>query len=109
MSNVGLLVNAKIAAVLHDVVEDSAWTLDQLREEGFSEEVIHAVDALTHREGEEYMAYVARAAANPLARLVKLADLEDNMDIRRLPVLRDKDIERIRRYHAARSWILSQQ
>jgi (p)ppGpp synthase/HD superfamily hydrolase len=96
-------MNAKIVAVLHDVVEDSAWTLDQLRSEGFAAEVVGAVDAVTHRQGEDYFAYVSRAAADPLARQVKLADLEDNMDIRRISHVRDKDLERVRRYHTA--WI----
>src|SRR4051794_27877845 len=72
-------LNAKMAGVLHDVVEDTPWTIEQLRAEGFSEEVLSAVDCLTHRDGEEYFDYVARAGSNPLARKVKLADLEDNM------------------------------
>jgi (p)ppGpp synthase/HD superfamily hydrolase len=94
-------LDAKTAAVLHDVVEDTPWTLEQLRGEGFSEAVLAAVDSLTHREGEEYFEYVARAGANPLARQVKLADLEDNMNVMRLAQVRDKDLERIRKYHQA--------
>ena len=100
MMRVGDL-NAKIVAVLHDVVEDSPWTLDGLRAEGFTEEVISGVDAVTHRQGEEYFAYVSRAGADPLGRQVKLADLEDNLDIKRLSHVRDKDLERVRKYHAA--------
>ena len=92
---------AKMTAILHDVVEDTAWTLDQLRAEGFAEAVIEAVDSLTHREGEEYFEYVARAGSNPLARRVKLADLEDNMNIMRLAHVHDKDLERVRKYHKA--------
>ncbi|MBN1659339.1 MAG: HD domain-containing protein [Anaerolineae bacterium] len=89
-------------AALHDVVEDSTeWTLERLRGEGFSEEVVEAVDHLTRREGETYEAFVERAAGNPIARRVKLADLADNMDIRRLRVLGEKEVERLRRYHAA--------
>ena len=91
-----------MAAVLHDVVEDTPWTLEQLRQEGFSEEVLAAVEAVTHRAGETYEAYLARAAADPIARKVKRADLEDNMDLRRLSALTDKDVERLRRYH--RTW-----
>jgi (p)ppGpp synthase/HD superfamily hydrolase len=92
----------RTVAALHDVVEDSEeWTLDRLREEGFSEEVVEAVDHLTRREGETYEAFVERASGNPIARRVKLADLADNMDIRRLKVLGEKEVERLRRYHAA--------
>jgi (p)ppGpp synthase/HD superfamily hydrolase len=94
-------LDAQTAAILHDVVEDTPWTLDQLRAEGFSESVLAAVDSLTHREGEEYVDYVARAGSNPLARRVKLADLEDNMNIMRLGEVRDKDLERVRKYHKA--------
>lgn len=71
---------ARIAAVLHDVVEDTPWTLDGLAAEGFREEVVSAVDALTRREGEIYLDFCRRAAEDPVARLVKLADLEDNLD-----------------------------
>jgi (p)ppGpp synthase/HD superfamily hydrolase len=95
----------KIAAVLHDVVEDTGWTLDGLRGEGFSESVLTAVDALTHRDGESYDEYLARAAADPTARKVKLADLEDNMNIKRLAELTDKDIVRLQKYHRLwRQW-----
>jgi len=92
---------AQMAGILHDVVEDTEWTLEQLRAEGFSEEVLEAVDCLTHRNGEEYFEYVARAGANALARRVKLADLEDNMNVMRLAEVRDKDLERVRKYHKA--------
>ncbi|MBV9852230.1 MAG: HD domain-containing protein [Armatimonadetes bacterium] len=87
-----------MAAVLRDVVEDTPWTLERLRQEGFPEEVLAAVEAVTHRAGETYEAYLARAA-DPIARKVKRADLEDNMDLRRLSALTDKDVERLRRYH----------
>ena len=75
---------ARMAAVLHDVVEDSDWTLGQLRARGFSEEVVHAVDCLTKRKGEEYEEFITRARQDPIARQVKIGDLEDNMDIRRM-------------------------
>jgi len=69
----------RIIAFLHDVPEKgSGWTLDRLKQEGFSPSVIAAVDALTKRVGEADDAFVRRAASNPLARPVKLADLEDN-------------------------------
>jgi (p)ppGpp synthase/HD superfamily hydrolase len=92
---------AQVAAALHDVVEDSDWTLDDLRREGFSETVVEIVDALTRREGEEYFDFARRAAATALGREVKRADLLDNMDIRRIANPSEKDWERLRRYRRA--------
>ncbi len=91
----------QVVAVLHDVVEDTTWTLEGLRGEGFSEEVIAAVDCLTRRTDESYEAFIERARDNPIARRVKLADLADNMDIRRIGTLTDKDMARLKRYHQA--------
>jgi len=88
----------RMAAVLHDVVEDTAWTLDDLRARGFPGEVLEAVDRLTRRPGEAYDAVVERAAAHPVARRVKLADLEDNLDLRRLEEVSAEDLERLGRY-----------
>jgi (p)ppGpp synthase/HD superfamily hydrolase len=95
---------AKVVALLHDTIEDSDVTADHLREEGFSEEIVEAVLAVTRREGEDYDDYVRRSAGNELGRMVKRADLEDNMDIRRLPELTDRDVERLRKY--LRAWRL---
>src|SRR5215813_11108424 len=92
---------AMIAAVLHDVVEDSDWTLEQLRGEGFSEEVLQAVDCLTRRDGETYDEFVARAQASPIARQVKIADLEDNMNVKRIGEITSKDLARLEKYHRA--------
>ncbi len=92
----------KIAAILHDVVEDTDWTLDRLSNEGFSAEVVQAIDCVTKREGESYEDFVRRSAANPVARRVKIADLEDNMDIRRLESVMPKDAERLNKY--LRAW-----
>lgn len=88
----------RIVGMLHDVVEDSSWTLLQLKEEGFSDDILDAVDALTRRSDETYDRFIARVARNKLATAVKLSDLTDNMDIRRLPYLSDKDIKRLKRY-----------
>jgi (p)ppGpp synthase/HD superfamily hydrolase len=92
---------AMMAAVLHDVVEDTGWTLEQLREEGFPGEVLEAVDCLTHREGESYPEFVGRVQTNPIARQVKIADLEDNMNIQRINQIGAKDLERLEKYHKA--------
>jgi (p)ppGpp synthase/HD superfamily hydrolase len=92
---------AMMAAVLHDVVEDSDWTLERLRERGFPEEVVAAVECLTHRDGESYEEFVERLKANQLARRVKLADLEDNMNVLRIGALGPKDLQRLEKYHRA--------
>lgn len=94
----------RMAAVLHDVLEDGGWTLTRLRQRGVPEPVLEALDRLTRREGESYEAFVARAAGNPISRRVKLADLEDNMDLRRLGIVTPRDAERLARYH--RAWVL---
>ena len=91
----------KTVAVLHDVVEDTDWTFDDLKKEGFPQEIISAVDCVTKRDGEAYEDFVSRSARNPIARRVKLADLEDNMDVRRMPAPTDKDVERLRKYRKA--------
>jgi len=91
----------RMVAVLHDVVEDSPWTLERLRGLGYPEEVLGALDCLTKREGETYEAFIERLLPNPLARRVKRADLEDNLDVRRLPAVTAKDAERLARYRAA--------
>lgn len=90
--------NERIVAVLHDVVEDTGRSFDDLRRLGFSEEVISALDCVTKREGEKYEQFVERSAANPIARRVKLADLQDNMDVRRLPAVAERDLERLAKY-----------
>ncbi len=88
----------KITALLHDIVEDSAWTLEKLEAEGFSHKIIEALDCLTKREGESYEEFIERVKSNPLAIKVKINDLEDNMDIRRLSQVSDKDAERLNKY-----------
>jgi (p)ppGpp synthase/HD superfamily hydrolase len=91
----------RIAAVLHDVLEDTIWTVDRLRIEGFSDTVLQALEALTKGEAEEYLAYVRRAGADPVARAVKFADLADNMDLSRLPSPTEHDRERLKKYKTA--------
>jgi (p)ppGpp synthase/HD superfamily hydrolase len=91
----------RTVAMLHDVVEDTPWTLERLREAGYPEDVLRALDALTRRDGETYEAFIERLRPDALARRVKLADLEDNMDVRRLTAVTPKDAERLARYRAA--------
>jgi len=92
---------AQMAAVLHDVVEDTPWTLDQLRGEGFSEELLVAVGLLTHEDGVSYDDYIERISSNPIARRVKMADLEDNMSLLEIPELSQRDLDRAQKYHLA--------
>ncbi|WP_431288939.1 HD domain-containing protein [Roseateles chitinivorans] len=99
---------ARIAGVLHDVVEDTDVTLANLQAEGFSEAVLSAVDALTKRPGESRLQAAERAAADPVAREVKLADNAENMDLSRLPSpLSERDLARLEEYRAVRALLLS--
>lgn len=94
--------SAQIVAVLHDLVEDTDTTLDDLRQEGFPEEIIVALDHLTHLPDANYELYIKRVKQNRLASLVKLRDLEDNMDIRRLDHKpRERDWLRLKKYRLA--------
>jgi len=77
---------ARIVAVLHDLIEDTPYTLAELRRRGYPPTIVTALDLLTHRDADPYAAYIARLAPDPLARRVKLADLADNLaNNRRLP------------------------
>lgn len=100
-------VEAKVAAVLHDVVEDTPWTLEELRAEGFGTDVVDAVDGLTRRVGEVYLDFCRRAASHELARRVKLADLADNLDPDRLAALPDSHRSLADRYRKAREILLA--
>lgn len=91
----------RIVAVLHDVVEDCAISLDDLRKEGFSEEVLSAIESVTKAPGESYEDFVERAAQNPIGRVVKLADLEENSDLSRIASPSWEDLERIEKYRRA--------
>lgn len=89
----------KIVGVLHDVIEDTDWTFEKLAEEGFSDKVITALKCVTKTsESENYDNFIDRIKKNPLAVAVKINDLTDNMDIRRLPYLSDKDVKRLKKY-----------
>lgn len=90
-----------IVAVLHDVVEDTDVTLEDLRNKGYSTEVVKAIDCLTQRGGGSYDQYISRIKSNDLARRVKIADLEDNLDLSRIPRPTDEDLARMQRYRKA--------
>ncbi len=95
----GKTLEEKIVGVLHDVVEDTDWTFERLEAEGFAPEVIAALRCVTKTsENENYDDFIGRVKKNPLAAAVKINDLTDNMDIRRLPYLSDKDVKRLKKY-----------
>jgi (p)ppGpp synthase/HD superfamily hydrolase len=88
----------RIVAILHDVVEDTDWTFAELKSEGFPEQILAALHCVTKQEGEDYEDFVKRSASNRLARRVKLADLEDNMDLRRNRKVTAEDLPRLQKY-----------
>ena len=88
----------KICGVLHDVVEDTPWTLEELEAEGFAPEIIETLALLTHDEQDSYESYIQQIHAHPIACRIKIHDLEDNMDIRRLPGIVEKDVKRLNQY-----------
>ena len=96
----------RMSAVLHDVVEDTPVTFEQLAREGFPQEVLLAVEALTKRPGESRLQAAERAAANPIARVVKLADNAENMDLSRIAAPTEKDFARLREYEQVRAFLL---
>lgn len=98
--NKGRSENEKIAGILHDLVEDiPGWSFERLSAEGFSDEVIEALRCVTKlSEEEDYDLFIERVKTNALAIKVKIADLEDNLDVRRIPELNDKDLKRLNKY-----------
>jgi len=97
----------RLAAILHDVVEDTELTFEDLADEGFVAEVVEAVRALTKLPGEARIQAARRALQNPIARVVKLADVADNMDISRISAPTERDFARLREYQAAREILLA--
>ena len=93
--------NSTCVALLHDVVEDSAMTFDDLIKEGFNEEIINALRLLTHKENVPYMEYVKDIKKNETAKKVKLADLKHNSDLSRLDVVDDWALKRNDKYQEA--------
>ena len=90
-----------VVALLHDVMEDSPYTFDDLKEMGFSEAVLSALRLLTHGDDTPYMDYVAAIKKNPIARAVKLADLRHNSDLSRMDEVTEKTFARREKYLAA--------
>ena len=88
-------------ALLHDVVEDTDITLDELRNDGFPNEVIEALSLMTHSDDVPYLDYVRAMKDNPIARKVKLAYLDHNCDLSRFEIVDDKALERVNKYKQA--------
>lgn len=86
------------AGVMHDVIEDSDYTLDNMEEDGFPEHIINAVDAISRREGESYEDFFNRAVQDPIAKKIKKADLEDKMRLKEYDKLSEKDLEKLNKY-----------
>ena len=93
--------NEQIIAILHDVIEDSDYTYDDLRNNGFSEDIINAIDSVTKRENENYFDFINRSKKNNLGRKIKIADINDNLDLSRLDNPQKEDYERIEKYKRA--------
>lgn len=91
----------KAVAYLHDVIEDTELTLEDLREYGFSKEVLKAIDVITKKKGQDYQTYLYSVKENKLVRVVKLANLRHNSDLTRLPKITKKDLERNKKYISA--------
>ena len=90
-----------IVALLHDVVEDTDITLDDLSYMGFDLKIIEALNLLTHKKDLEYMAYIQKIKKNPIASAVKIADLKHNSDLSRLDIIDEKAIARKEKYMKA--------
>lgn len=107
--NAGHTLQEKIVGILHDVVEDTSWTLEQLADEGFSNEIVEGVDAMSRRDNESYDQYIIRLQDNPIAVRVKLNDLTDNMDIRRWNEVQYHDLARLQKYLEAYKLLTEQE
>lgn len=96
-----------ITALLHDIVEDTNTTFEDLRKLGFSDNVINALKLMTHDKNIDYFEYVKNISKNPIARKVKIKDLEHNMDTSRLDEVTDKDLERVKKYKKCYKYLLN--
>lgn len=96
-----------IVALLHDTIEDTDITPEYLLNHGFPQYIVDGILSVTKRDGENYEDFVARAKQNPIGRMVKIHDLEDNMDIRRLSEISDESVSRLRKYLDAYHFLIS--
>ncbi len=94
-------LDEKVTALLHDVIEDTDITTNDLKDLGFPQYIIDSILSVTKRENEDYMDFILRSKSNIIGRNVKIQDLLDNMDLNRLSVVTDKDLKRLQKYIAA--------
>ena len=99
--DMGLDEDSVVSALLHDVIEDTSYTLEDLRQIGFEQAVIEALALMTHDEGVPYLDYIAGLKGNPIAKAVKLEDLRHNSDLSRMDKIGEKELMRIEKYAAA--------
>jgi (p)ppGpp synthase/HD superfamily hydrolase len=97
----------KIVGVLHDVIEDSECTKEDLIELGFSQRIAEAVEGISRRENESYMEFIERCSKDELLRKVKLKDIKDNKNLERIPNPTEEDLRRIKKYEKAEKLLLS--
>lgn len=90
-----------IVAVMHDVIEDSNTTSKDLINFGFSNTIVNAIDCLTRMKDESYDDFISRLSKNDLAKRIKVEDIKDNLDLTRLDVVTDRDLQRVEKYHRA--------
>ena len=88
----------KIVALLHDTIEDTDVTPEWLKQQGFSDEIVEAILSVTRKHGEDYQEFVARAKKNPIGRIVKIHDLEDNLNVLRLSEITPEMAARLTKY-----------
>jgi len=96
----------RIVAVLHDVVEDSEISLDDLKFYGFSEIIIDAVNCLTKKVNESYDDFIVRISSNSLAKKIKIEDIKDNLDLTRMASINEQDLARVKKYHKSLNFLL---
>ena len=96
---------ARIVALLHDVIEDSDFTYEDIFNEGFDEDIIEALRVITKEDNIDYMSYIKNVYSNELARMVKIEDLKHNMDLSRIPNPTDADYTRVDKYKDALAYL----
>ena len=99
--------NTTIVALLHDIVEDTDTTFEDLEKQGFSKDIIEALKLMTHDKNVDYYEYVEKISNNPIARKVKIKDLEHNMDTSRLDNMESKDEKRLIKYRKCHDFLTS--
>lgn len=99
--------DSTVVALLHDIVEDTSITLNDLVDLGFSKTQIDAISILTHPDGMNYFDYIRRIATNEISLKVKLADLQHNMDLTRIDSVDNRDLERVKKYKKCYDYLLS--